>query len=209
MARFFGYENIPNRELSGVAIGSLTPAQLLQRKAEDTLLACGYTEITTYSFISPKAYDKICLAKDDNRRNCVVITNPLGEDTSVMRTTAIPSMLDVLARNYNNRNMDVALYEFATHYIPQGEDTLPLENPMIILGEYGDNADFFSLKGAVEELLYVVGIDEYDIDAVCDNPTFHPGRTAKITKNGKTIALFGEVHPQVLENYGIGSRSYV
>ncbi|MEG1550975.1 MAG: phenylalanine--tRNA ligase subunit beta, partial [Oscillospiraceae bacterium] len=209
IARFFGYENIPNRELSGVAIGSLTPAQLLQRKAEDTLLACGYTEITTYSFISPKAYDKICLAKDDNRRNCVVITNPLGEDTSVMRTTAIPSMLDVLARNYNNRNMDVALYEFATHYIPQGEDTLPLENPMIILGEYGDNADFFSLKGAVEELLYVVGIDEYDIDAVCDNPTFHPGRTAKITKNGKTIALFGEVHPQVLENYGIGSRSYV
>jgi len=209
IARFYGYANIPNRDLSGVANGALTPEQLLQRKVEDTLLACGYSEIATYSFISPKAYDKICLAQDDDKRNCVVITNPLGEDTSVMRTTAIPSMLDVLARNYNNRNMDVALYEVATQYTPQGEESLPIEKPMIILGEYGDNSDFFSLKGAVEELFYVVGIDEYDIEAVTDNPTFHPGRTAVITKNGKRIALFGEIHPQVLDNYDIGTRAYV
>ncbi len=209
IARFYGYENIPNRELSGVANGALTPIQLLQRKAENTLLACGYSEISTYSFISPKAYDKICLDKDDEKRNCVVISNPLGEDTSVMRTTAIPSMLDILARNYNNRNMDVAFYEFATQYTPQGEDTLPIEKPMIIIGEYGENSDFFSLKGAIEELLYMVGIDKYDIEAVCDNPTFHPGRTAKISLNGETLALFGEIHPQVLDNYGIGTRAYV
>lgn len=209
IARFYGYENIPNRELSGVANGALTSSQLLQRKAEDTLLACGYSEIATYSFVSPKVYDKICLAQDDDKRNCVVITNPLGEDTSVMRTTAIPSMLDVLARNYNNRNMDVAFYEVATQYTPQGNDSLPIEKPMIILGEYGDKADFFSLKGAIEELLRVVGIDDYDIEAVTNNPTFHPGRTAVIIKNRKQIALFGEIHPQVLDNYDIGSRVYI
>ncbi|NCC86696.1 MAG: phenylalanine--tRNA ligase subunit beta [Clostridia bacterium] len=209
IARFYGYENIPNRELSGVANGALTSSQLLQRKVEDTLLACGYSEIATYSFVSPKVYDKICLAQDDNKRNCVVITNPLGEDTSVMRTTAIPSMLDVLARNYNNRNMDVAFYEVATQYTPQGNDSLPIEKPMIILGEYGDKADFFSLKGAIEELLRVVGIDDYDIEAVTNNPTFHPGRTAAIIKNRKQIALFGEIHPQVLDNYDIGSRVYI
>lgn len=209
IARFYGYENIPNRELSGVANGALTDDQKLQKKVEDTLIACGYSEICTYSFISPKAYDRICLAQDDERRNCVVIKNPLGEDSSVMRTTAVPSMLDILARNYNNRNLDVALYEFATHYIPQGNDSLPIEKPMIIIGEYGENSDFFSLKGTVEELLYVVGIDDYDIEAVTDDPTFHPGRTARIKNNGKTVATLGEIHPQVLENYEIGTRSYV
>ncbi len=209
IARFYGYENIPNRKLSGVAKATLSPSQILKRKVENTLLACGYSEISTYSFISPKAYDKICLDTDDEKRNCVTITNPLGEDTSVMRTTAIPSMLDVLARNYHNRNMDVAFYELATQYTSQGENTLPIEKPMVIMGQYGNDSDFFSLKGAVEELLYVVGIDDFDIEAVTDNNTFHPGRTAKISKDGNQIALLGEIHPIVLDNYEIGARAYV
>lgn len=209
IARFYGYENIPNRKLSGVAKATLSPSQILKRKVENTLLACGYSEISTYSFISPKAYDKICLDTDDEKRNCVTITNPLGEDTSVMRTTAIPSMLDVLARNYHNRNMDVAFYELATQYTSQGENTLPIEKPMVIMGQYGNDSDFFSLKGAVEELLYVVGIDDFDIEAVTDNNTFHPGRTAKISKDGNQIALLGEIHPIVLDNYEIGTRAYV
>lgn len=209
IARFYGYENIPNSKLSGVAKATLSPNQILKRKVENTLLACGYSEISTYSFISPKAYDKIGLDVSDEKRNCVTITNPLGEDTSVMRTTAIPSMLDVLARNYHNRNMDVAFYELATQYTPQGEDTLPIEKPMVIMGQYGNDSDFFSLKGAVEELLYVVGIDDFDIEAVTDNNTFHPGRTAKISKDGNQIALLGEIHPVVLDNYEIGTRAYI
>lgn len=209
IARFYGYENIPNRKLSGVAKATLSPSQILKRKVENTLLACGYSEISTYSFISPKAYDKICLDTDDEKRICVTITNPLGEDTSVMRTTAIPSMLDVLARNYHNRNMDVAFYELATQYTSQGENTLPIEKPMVIMGQYGNDSDFFSLKGAVEELLYVVGIDDFDIEAVTDNNIFHPGRTAKISKDGNQIALLGEIHPIVLDNYEIGTRAYV
>lgn len=209
IARFYGYENIPNRELSGVANGSYTPIQILEQKVNNTLLACGYTEICTYSFISPKAYDKINLPKDDKKRNCVVISNPLGEDTSVMRTTAIPSILSVLSKNYNNRNLDVCVYELATKYQSQGLEKLPLESQTIVIGEYGEDSSFFTLKGAVEELLYKVGIDKYDIVAIDDNPTFHPGRTAKISKDGKQIAILGEIHPDVLENYNLGVKTYV
>ena len=213
IARFYGFQNIPNRELRGVANASYTPEQKFSKKLENTMLSCGYSEIATYSFISPKAYDKICLEKDSPLRNCVVISNPLGEDTSVMRTTPIPTTMDVLARNYNLRNPSACVYEIATTYISNGEDKLPDENQVLCFGTYGKDADFYTLKGAAEEILSCSGIDEYDIEAVTDNPTFHSGRCAKITaeKDGEVydVALLGEIHPNVLKNYKISARTYI
>lgn len=209
IARFYGYQNIPNRLLSGVANGKYTPMQNFQKKVSDTLLGCGATEVATYSFISPKAYDKIRLSSDSSLRNCVVITNPLGEDTSVMRTTAIPSILDVLSRNYNNRNMNACIFETATVFFSNGADKLADEKVKVVVGMYGDNADFYSLKGIIEELCRGIGVDQYDVTPVEDNPTFHPGRTAKFTINGQVLSLLGQVHPQVIENYSIEVPTYI
>ena len=208
IARFYGYQAIPNRELSGVANARLTEEQQLEILIRSTCLGCGLTEIETFSFISPKYYDKINLPADSEYRNSVVITNPLGEDTSVMRTNAIPSMMEVLARNYKNRNEKAYLYEIPVEYTSQGLETLPLEKQKIVIGMYGD-CDFFSLKGIVEEILYKTGLSGYDVEAVTDDPTFHPGRTARLTVDGEEFALFGEIHPAVLENYGIGEKCYV
>lgn len=209
IARFYGYQNIPNRPLGGVANAALTESQKLEKVVSSTMLACGFTEIATFSFISPKAYDKIRLPENSPKRNSVVISNPLGEDTSVMRTTVIPSMLDVLSRNYNNRNASAALFELSNEYIWKGPDELPDENEKLTLGMYGDDYDFFTLKGAVEELFDVVGIKNYDVEPLTDDPTFHPGRTAVIKLGDEVIAVVGEVHPVVLKNYDIGVKAYV
>lgn len=213
IARFYGYQNIPNRQLRGVANATYTDKQKFTKSVENTMLACGYSEIATYSFISPKSYNKICLAEDSPLRNCVTISNPLGEDTSVMRTTPIPTTLEVLARNYNLRNAEAKVYEIATTYISNGLDELPDENPVLCFGEYGKDSDFYTLKGALEELLDSVGITEYDVEAVTDNPTFHSGRCAKVTvqKDGKDyeLALLGEIHPNVKKNYKLGARTYI
>ena len=208
IARFYGYQNIPNRPLGGVANAALTESQKLEKVVSSTMLACGFTEIATFSFISPKAYDKIRLPENSPKRNSVVISNPLGEDTSVMRTTVIPSMLDVLSRNYNNRNASAALFELSNEYIWKGPDELPDENEKLTLGMYGDDYDFFTLKGAVEELFDVVGIKNYDVEPLTDDPTFHPGRTAVIKLGDEVIAVVGEVHPAVLKNYDIGVKAY-
>lgn len=209
IARFYGYANIPNRPLGGVANGKLTETQQLEKLINDTLIGCGLTEVSTYSFMSPKAYDKICLPSDSKLRESIVISNPLGEDSSIMRTTAIPSLLEVLARNYNNRNLTAEIFELAMQYIPRGTEELPIEKQSVSIGMYGSNVSFFTLKGVVEELLYKCGIDEYDIEPVTDNPTFHPGRTAKITVGGEEIGILGEIHPTVQANYDIGTRTYV
>lgn len=209
IARFYGYQNIPNRPLAGVANAALTEAQKLEKVVSSTMLACGFTEIATFSFISPKAYDKIRLPENSPKRNSVVISNPLGEDTSVMRTTVIPSMLDVLSRNYNNRNESAALFELSNEYIWKGPDELPDENEKLTIGMYGNAYDFFTLKGAVEELFDVVGIKNYDVEPLTDDPTFHPGRTAVIKLGDEVISVIGEVHPAVLNNYEIGTKAYV
>lgn len=209
IARFYGYANIPNRPLGGVANGKLTETQQLERLINDTLIGCGLTEVSTYSFMSPKAYDKICLPKDSKLRESIVISNPLGEDSSIMRTTAVPSLLEVLSRNYNNRNLDAKIYELAMQYIPRGTEELPIEKQSVSIGMYGPTVNFFTLKGVVEELLYKCGIDDYDIEPVTDNPTFHPGRTAKILVDGEEIGILGEIHPTVQANYAIGARTYV
>ena len=209
IARFYGYQNIPDRKLGGVANAKRTPEQNMERLVSSTLLGCGLSEIATFSFISPKHYDKIRLPKDDPRRTSVTITNPLGEDTSVMRTTVIPSMLDVLSRNYNNRNDAASLFEISNEYIWNGTEKLPDENVKVTLGMYGTDCDFFKLKAVIEELLYVAGVADYDVAPVTDDPTFHPGRTAEITVDGVRIAYLGEVHPTVLANYGIGTKAYI
>lgn len=208
IARFYGYGNIPNRMLTGVANAKLTPMQQLERVIHNTLLGCGLSEVSTYSFISPKAYDRICLPAESEKRRSVVISNPLGEDTSVMRTTALPSILDVLSRNYNNRNPQAAIYELAMEYTPRGTEELPLELPKAAIGMYGGDCDFYALKGVVEELLEACGVADYDVETVTDDPSFHPGRTARITKDGCEVALLGEIHPQVQENYEIGTKTY-
>ncbi|MBR6618968.1 MAG: phenylalanine--tRNA ligase subunit beta [Clostridia bacterium] len=208
IARFYGYDKIPDRQLAGVATAQYTPEQKFERLINNTMLSCGLSELCTFSFISPKSYDKICLPADSDKRKCVVISNPLGEDTSVMRTTMLPSMLETLARNYNNRNAKAYLYELGKEYIWKGADELPAEPQMLCMGMYGAGCSFFTIKGIVEELLYKLGIEDYDVEAVKDNPSYHPGRTAVISNDGKVIGTVGEIHPQVLENYGIGTKAY-
>lgn len=209
VARFYGFHNIPNRILSGIAVGKLSDEQKFFRDINNTLLSCGCSEISTFSFISPKAYDKICLPKDSKGRNSVVIRNPLGEDTSIMRTTIVPSILDVLSHNYNHKNEAACLYEIGTVYEPTTSGKLPIESQKVAIGLYGNDADFYTLKGILERLFNVLNIAEYDVEPVTDNPTFHPGRTAKFTIGDKVLATLGEVHPKVAENYAIGTKVYV
>lgn len=210
VARFYGYNNIPSTAIQGGVYGIVTKGQKLERRAVTTLLAQGMSEICTYTFVSPKVFDLIRLSEDSPLRCTVKILNPLGEDTSVMRTIVYPSMMEVLSRNYNNRNESAALFEIAKEFIPKGDiNTLPDENKMLSLGMYGPDCDYFSLKGVVEALLEVFGIVDYDVAAVTDNPTFHPGRCAEITKGGHLVATLGEVHPSVCTNYDVGVRAYM
>ena len=174
----------------------------------NTVLSLGFTEICTYSFMSPKAYDKICLPADSPLRNSVIITNPLGEDTSIMRTTSLASMMEIIAKNYNNRNLAASLFENATVYSPNGTEELPTETRMLTLGMYG-GCDYFTLKGKVEKVLETAGVTDYDVEPVKDDPSYHPGRTAEILVDGKRLAILGEIHPDVLENYSVGTKVYV
>ena len=207
IARFYGYNKIPTTIIRGEAAAQLTPRQKFERKLNELLLAQGMNEIATFSFISPKYYDKIGLPADALERHSVEILNPLGEDTSVMRTTALPSMLEVLASNYSHRTLDVRLYEMATEYIPVEGQQLPYEPVRLTMGMYGD-CDFFTIKGAIETILENLGIEEYDIVPVKDDPTYHPGRCAELVIDGDPIGRFGEIHPIVAERYELDARSY-
>ena len=206
VARFYGYNNIPSTVLRGTAEATVTPRQQFERTISDTMLAQGLSEVVTYSFISPKYYDKIRLPKESPLRRSVTILNPLGEDTSIMRTTTLPSMMEVLTRNYNNRNPQAGLFEIATEYHPVEGQELPDETANLTIGMYGGDCDFFTLKGMVENLLHVLNIPDWEVTAETGDPTFHPGRCAVITCGGETLGILGEVHPKVCENYGIGCR---
>ena len=206
IARFYGYDKVTPTALGGGAQGKYTVRQKFERLIGDTMLALGASEIMTYSFISPKYYDKILMPKDSPLRSSVVIANPLGEDTSIMRTVALPSMMEVLARNYNNRNDSACLYELATEYLPTAPDRLPEEKPKLICGMYGDGADFFAAKGMVEALLEKLSVTGWEIAASSEEFSYHPGRCAVLSIGGRPLGVIGELHPKAAENYGMDCR---
>ena len=208
IARFYGYDRISATPLKGGAQGKYTPRQKFDRFVNDTMRALGASEIMTYSFISPKDYDKVCMPADSPLRRSVTIANPLGEDTSIMRTVALPSMMESLARNYNNRNDDVCLFEPATVYLPsENSGELPEEKSILICGMYGEGRDFFAAKGMVEELFSRLGIRDWWAEACADDPSYHPGRCAKLTSGDGALGIIGEIHPKVMENYGMEGRA--
>ncbi len=215
VARIYGYNNIPSTVIKGIANASLTPKQKFRRTLENATVAVGCYGILTYSFISPKYFDKIALPADSSLRKTVVISNPLGEDTSVMRTTTLPSMLETLSLNYKNRNAAVALYEIGKEYLPTAPDKLPEEPDRLTIGMYGDDADFFTLKGMVETILETAGLHDCTYKACGTDAPFdeicalHPGRSAVISAGETPIGYLGEVHPTVQKNYDIGTRTYV
>ncbi|MBQ7688678.1 MAG: phenylalanine--tRNA ligase subunit beta [Clostridia bacterium] len=206
VARFYGFDKIGSRALSGAAAGGFDEAQKFENLMIRTCLSLGFTEIQTYSFMSPKAYDKIRLPENDPLRESIVISNPLGEDTSIMRTTALPSMLDIVAKNYANRNLEGSLFELATVYLSRGTEELPEEKRVLTVCVYGGENDYFTLKGKVETLLDIAGVTGWDIEALRTDPAYHPGRTAVISVNGKQLVKIGEIHPDTAENYGVGTR---
>lgn len=215
VARIYGYNNIPSTVIKGIANASLTPKQKFRRTLENATVAVGCYGILTYSFISPKYFDKIALPADSSLRKTVVISNPLGEDTSVMRTTTLPSMLETLSLNYKNRNAAVALYEIGKEYLLTAPDKLPEEPDRLTIGMYGDDADFFTLKGMVETILETAGLHDCTYKACGTDAPFdeicalHPGRSAVIYAGETPIGYLGEVHPTVQKNYDIGTRTYV
>ena len=236
VARIYGYNNIPSTDFRGVARAEYTAEQKFVRALRNAAVSLGGYEIATYSFVSPKYFDKIRIAEDSRLRDVVRIVNPLGEDTSVMRTTTIPSMLDVLAFNYNNRNEKACLFEISKEYLPAAEDkpyingdtlacngnkkhryeySLPDEPQRLTIGMYGGDADFYTMKGMVEQLLDEMRISdvEYyrasDCDEFGEKNAFHPGRSAVLVRNGVHIGIMGEIHPDVLETYGLGTKAYV
>ena len=214
VARIYGYNNIPSTVIRGVARAQLTPEQRFERSIGQIMTGLGFSGILTYSFISPKYFDKIGLPADSKLRKTVTITNPLGEDTSVMQTTTLPGMLEILAGNYSKRNAAVRLFEVSKEYLPTGPDTLPEEPHRLTLGMYGDDADFFTLKGAVEVLLEKLGVPNARYtrcgeDCPYDEASaFHPGRSAVVYSGETPLGILGEIHPDVQKTYGIGTRTY-
>ena len=208
IARFYGYDKIETTQLKGAVNAKYTPEQKAEITINNTLLACGYSEISTFSFISPKFYDKMLVPADSPIRDSVRILNPLGEDTSIMRTFSLPSMMQVLATNYASRNMSAKLYEIATEYVKVEGQELPNEPKKVIIGAYGENYDYFDLKGAVEELIAALNIKDFDIEPVSDIPWYHPGRCAKLMLGGDELGYLGEIHPVAVKNYGIGTKVY-
>ncbi|MBR6680096.1 MAG: phenylalanine--tRNA ligase subunit beta [Clostridia bacterium] len=208
IARIYGYNKIISGKLRGETTqGGYTPKQKFEIDLENMLCGIGLDQIQTFSFISPKYYDKIRLPEDSTLRNSVVISNPLGEDTSVMRTTALPSMMEVIARNYNFNNANVRLFEIATVYIPTAPDALPDEKKVISVGMYGD-CDFYTLKGVCENVLKLAAVEGYEISSYSENASYHPGRCAVISVDGKQLGIFGQLHPATQNNYGIDTAVY-
>ncbi len=212
ITRFYGYDKIPTTLPSGEATsGKLSEKLRIDELARSVALYCGFSQGMTYSFESPKVFDKLLLPEDSELRKTVTISNPLGEDFSVMRTTSLNGMLTSLATNYNRRNKDVRLFEMGNIYIPKALPVtdLPDERMQFTLGFYGDG-DFFTMKGVVEEFLGQVGIDkDISYDAKAGKTFLHPGRQANVVYNGTVIGYLGEVHPTVCENYNMKTRAYV
>ena len=212
VARFYGYDNIPTTLPRGEATtGKLSFKLRVEEIARDIAEFCGFSQGMTYSFESPKVFDKLLIPSDSPLRYTVEIMNPLGEDYSIMRTTSLNGMLTSLATNYNRRNKNVRLYELGNIYLPKSLPLteLPEERMQFTLGMYGDG-DFFSMKGVIEEFFEKIGLhkkETYDPNA--GKPYLHPGRQANIIYDGVVVGYLGEVHPDVADTYGIGTKAYV
>ena len=212
VARFFGYDNIPVTLPSGEATtGKYSFKQKNEAILKNIAEFCGFSQSMNYSFESPKVFDKLLIPQDSDIRKAIVISNPLGEDFSIMRTTSLNGMLTSLSTNYNRRNKDVRLYEIANIYIPKELplSELPDERTQFTLGMYG-KGDFFTMKGVVEECFEKLGMrTQPTYDPKAGKSFLHPGRQANIVYEGKVVGYLGEVHPQVLDNYNIGEKAYV
>ncbi len=207
IGRSYGYNEIPTTAFRTSTHGGYSAEMLAENKAGQLCRGLGYSEIITYSFVSPNIYDQIRLPKDHKLRNAMKIQNPLGEDTSIMRTIALPSMLDILSRNYAYHNKSVKLYELAKIYLPR-EGQLPEEPKMLVLGTYGAGVSFFSLKGELDAIMKGLRLPKAAYTAVKDNPSYHPGRCAAVSINGVHLGYMGQVHPLVAENYGLDTEVY-
>ena len=212
VARFHGYNNIPSTLMRGqTTLGGFGEEEKLERQLGSMCRAMGYDEIITYSFISPTCYDKINWPADYHRRNSLKILNPLGEDTSIMRTTTLPSMLEILTRNYNYRNQNVKLYEVGRVYQPGGKDGLALESKVLTLGAYGSDMDFYTMKGAVEAILEDLRAEDVTFRTGTGIPelvSYHPGRVAEVWAGSNCVGYFGQIHPLVAQNYGVDGELY-
>ncbi|MBO4937395.1 MAG: phenylalanine--tRNA ligase subunit beta [Oscillospiraceae bacterium] len=208
VGRSYGYNEIPTTAFKTSTQGGYTEFMQLETKAGQLCRAIGYSEIITYSFVSPAIFDQIRIPADSALRNALKIQNPLGEDTSIMRTIALPSMLEILGRNSAYHNKAAKLYELAKIYLPVEGEVLPEEPKMLLLGTYGAGETFFTLKGELEAILSGLRIRKASYTAVKDNPSYHPGRCAKVTIDGVDVGFMGQVHPLVAKNYGMDSEVY-
>ena len=212
VARFYGYNKIPTTLMRGqTTLGSFTPEQKLENRLGELCRACGYSEIITYSFISPTYYDKILWPGDYAARKSFKILNPLGEDTSIMRTTTLPSMLEILTRNWNYRNKSARLYEVGRIYLSGGEDGLANETKVLTLGAYGEDMDFYAMKGAIEAILKDIRAKDVHFEGPSGAPSdasYHPGRCATVWSGSDCIGVFGQIHPLVVRNYGVDGELY-
>ena len=208
VGRSFGYNEIPTTAFKTSTQGGYSSYMLAESKAGTLCRSLGYSEIITYSFVSPAIFDQIRLPGDCALRNAMKIQNPLGEDTSIMRTTAIPSMLDILGRNYAYHNKSVQLYELAKIYLPQEGQVLPQEPKMLMLGAYGPGMSFLRMKGQLEAVFAGLRTPKASYTAVSTNPTFHPGRCASVAMDGVELGYMGQIHPLVAQNYGIDAEVY-
>ena len=208
-ARFWGYDKIEATDIRGAATqGGYSEKTLFVRKLGTACRAMGYTEVVTYSFVSPSSLDKIKVPADSPLRDNYRILNPLGEDTSVMRTTALPSMLGVLSTNLSRRNMEAKLYEMATVYKKQPGKVLADERTVLTLGAYGGGVDFFALKGAVEALLCAARTPDVRFTADTETAAFHPGRCAAVWSGDTRLGTLGQIHPDVCAAYGLDGATY-
>ena len=208
VGRSFGYNEIPVTQFRTATHGGYSQAMKLEAKAGALCRSLGYSEIITYSFTSPTVFDQIRLPADSPLRNTLRIQNPLGEDTSIMRTIALPSMLEILSRNNAYHNKAAKLYEIATVYLPVEGQPLPQEPKKLVFGSYGEKETFFKLKGEIEALFAGLRIKKASYTAEKNNPSYHPGRCATITVDGVEVGVMGQVHPLVAKNYGIDSEVF-
>ena len=208
VGRSYGYNEIPTTAVRTSTQGGYSPEMKLEAKAGQLCRSLGYNEIITYSFVSPAIFDQIRIPADSALRNAMKIQNPLGEDTSIMRTIALPSMLEILGRNYAYHNKSVKLYELAKIYVPVEGEKLPQEPKMLVLGTYGAGETFFTLKGELEAIFAGLRLHKASYTAVKTNPSYHPGRCAAVSIDGEEVGIIGQVHPAVAKNYGIDADVY-